>query len=342
MNWTAPAFVSRLYAMNSSESAHITVVRPGWLTTVQDLGRYGYQQYGVPVSGAMDRRSFIIANRLVGNRDQDAGLEITLKGPELLFATDSVIAVTGADLTPSVNGIGIPVWTSVRVERGSRLTFGPRRAGARSYVAIAGGIEVPVVLGSRSTHISSRTGGMAGRALAQGDVLIGGRPVPHTRATIGRGVPEKLRPVYSTLPTLRILPGPQHASFPEHALDLLTASPYRLSNQSDRMGYRLEGPKLAHRGLGQWISDGTAMGALQVPPDEQPILLMADRQTTGGYPKIAVVISADLHLAAQLLPGETVAFRTTTLPEAQALLKAQWNEIDEAIPPYRGPSSHTG
>ena len=321
--------------MNRCEPAHITAVKPGWLTTVQDLGRVGYQQYGVPVSGAMDRRDFIIANRLIGNLDHDAGLEITVKGPELLFEQASVIAVTGADLVPSVNGIGIPLWTSVPVERGSRLAFGARRAGARSYVAIAGGIDVPIVLGSRSTHTYSRTGGIKGRALAQGDVLMGGAPGPHAGATIGRALPERLRPDYSTFTILRILPGHQQSSFAEDALALLTGSPYRLSNQSDRMGYRLDGPKIAHAGAGEWISEGTAMGALQVPLDGQPILLMADRHTTGGYPKIAIVISADLHLGAQLMPGDTVEFRTTTLPEAQALMKAEWIEIDEAIPPYR-------
>lgn len=338
MSSNPPAFVSRLCAMNPSEPAHITVVKPGWFTTVQDLGRYGYQQYGVPVSGAMDRRSYTLANRLVGNRDHDAALEITLKGPELLFENESVIAVTGADLTPSVNGIGISLWSSVLVEAGSRLTFGARRAGARCYLAIAGGVDVPVVLRSRSTHIYSQTGGVKGRALAQGDVLVGRVPSPHTSTTIERCVPERLRPIYSTVTTLRIVPGPQLSSFSEHALEVLTTSPYHLTSQSDRMGYRLEGPKLAHAGAGQCISDGTAMGALQVPPDEQPILLMADRQTTGGYPKIAVVISADLHLAGQLMPGDTVAFRTTTLPEAQAAMKAQCKELDEGLPPYRTPS----
>ena len=342
MSSNRPAFVSPRCAMNRGEPAHITVVKPGWLTTVQDLGRYGYQQYGLPVSGAMDRRAFIIANRLVGNLDHDAGLEITLKGPELLFEQEAVMAVTGADLTPSVNGIDIPLWTSVLVESGSRLAFGARRAGARGYVAIAGGIDVPIVLGSRSTHTYSRTGGMKGRALAQGDVLIGGAPGPHPRETIGRVLPERLRPVYSTVTTLRILPGTQRMSFSAHALELLTSSPYRLSNQSDRMGYRLEGPKIAHAGVGQWISEGTAMGALQVPADGQPILLMADRHTTGGYPKIAVVISLDLHLAAQLMPGDTVEFRTITLLEAQTLLKTEWSEIDHAIPSYHGRAAKNG
>lgn len=335
MSSNRPAFVSPRCAMNRGEPAHITVVKPGWFTTVQDLGRYGYQEHGVTVSGAMDRRSFIIANRLVGNRDHDAGLELTLKGPELLFATDSLISITGADLTPAVNGIDIPLWTSVLVEAGSVLLFGPRRSGARGYLAIAGGIDVPIVLGSRSTHTPSRTGGMNGRALAQGDVLMGGAPVSDRRATVGRSAPETLRPVYSGAATLRILPGPQHGSFSDQTFHVLTTSPYRLAGRSDRMGYRLEGPKLAHTGSGQWISDGTAMGALQVPPDEQPILLMADRQTTGGYPKIAVVISADLHLAAQLLPGEMVAFRPATASEARVLMKTQWAEIDRLIPPCR-------
>lgn len=315
--------------------ARITVVKPGWFTTVQDGGRYGYQQYGMPVSGPMDRRSHVIANRLVGNRDQEAALEITLKGPELLFEAAAVVAVTGADLSPAINGVALPLWTSVLVKAGSRLAFGTKRSGARSYLAVAGGIDVPVVLGSRSTHVSSRTGGLKGRSLAAGDCLVGGTARPHQHATIERALPERLRPVYSTPATLRILPGPHLSSFAPQAGDRLTANPYRLSSRSDRMGFRLEGARLVQARAEARISDGTALGALQVPPDGQPILLMADRQTTGGYPIIAVVISADLHLAGQLLPGDTVSFTPTTLPEAQRVLKAQWEELDRAVPPCR-------
>ncbi|HET7438860.1 MAG TPA: biotin-dependent carboxyltransferase family protein [Nitrospira sp.] len=321
--------------MTRLDPAHIMVVKPGWFTTVQDMGRYGCQQYGVSVSGAMDRRSHVLANRLVGNRDDAAALELTVKGPELLFKNDTVMALTGADLTPFVDGRVMPLWTSVLVKGGGRLTFRTKRAGARCYLAIAGGIDVPMVFGSRSTHIASQIGGVKGRVLAQGDVLSGGTLSSHHREMIGRLVPEQLRPLYSTVATLRILRGPQHSSLSEQALEVLTTSPYRLTSQSDRMGYRLEGPKLTHAGMKQWISDGTAMGALQVPPDEQPILLMADRQTTGGYPKIAVVISVDLHLAGQLMPGDTINFRMTTPAEAQAVLKTEWNELDQAIPPYR-------
>lgn len=334
MNSTPPVFESRLSVMKTSEPVHIKVVKPGWLTTVQDLGRYGYQRYGMPVSGAMDRCSYIVANRLVGNHDHDAALEITLKGPELLFEHDSVIALTGADLAPSLDGIGIPLWTSVKVKAGSRISFGTRRVGARCYLAIAGGIDVPIILGSRSTHIASQTGGMKGRTLAQGDILVSGTPSLYQQTTIGRSLPEKLRPMYSTVTTLRILPIPQRDAFLERSLEVFTTNPYRLTSQSDRMGYRLEGPKFGHGRAEQYISDGTALGALQIPPDEQPILLMADRQTTGGYPKIAVVISADLHLAGQLLPGDTIQFTTTTFQLAQTALKTQRDALQQALPPF--------
>lgn len=321
------------------EPATITVVKPGWLTTVQDLGRPGYERYGMPVGGAMDRRSLTIANRLIGNRDHDAALEITLKGPDLLFEQDTVIALTGADLTPSVNGTPIPLWTSLLVRDGSRLSFGARRAGGRCYLAVAGGIDVPVILGSRATHLSSRTGGLKGRALIAGDRLTGDIPTGPRPAVIGRTCPQQLRPAYADLAKLRILPGPRHESFLPEALDLLTRTPYRLRSESDRIGYRLEGATIPLARAGEHLSEGTAMGALQVPPDGQPILLMADRQTTGGYPQCAVVISADLHLAGQLLPGDTIRFQTTTLAEAQAATKAQWHELQQVLPPLETTSS---
>ena len=321
--------------MKRLDAAHILVLQPGWFTTVQDTGRFGYQQYGVSASGAMDRRSYIVANRLVGNRDGEAALELTLKGPELLFENDSVIALTGADLTPLVDGKAVPVWTSMLVHAGGRLTFGARRAGGRSYLAIAGGIDVPMVMGSRSTHIASQIGGVKGRVLAAGDMLVCRTPSSRQHQMINRLLPEQLRPVYSPVTTIRILRGPQQSSFLDQALEVLTSNSYRLSSQSDRMGYRLEGPRLVHAGVKQWISDGTAMGALQVPPDERPILLMADRQPTGGYPKIGVVISADLHLVGQLMPGDTMNFWVTTHAEAQAAMTADWRELDRVLRPSR-------
>jgi antagonist of KipI len=325
--------------MSRTKQQHpqISVVKPGWFTTVQDLGRRGYQQYGVSVSGAMDPHAHILANRLVGNPDEEATLEITLKGPELYFHDDTVVAITGADLAPSATGINIPLWTSLLIRAGTTLKFGARRAGARSYLSIAGGFDVPIVLGSRATHVSSCTGGLQGRALQAGDLLTGGLLSRPAGALAGRTAPIALRPSYSNTVMLRILPGPHEHSFAYDALTALTAQPYRLSSRSNRMGYRLEGPALVPRKAGQDISEGTAGGALQVPPDGHPILLMADRQTTGGYPTLAVVISADLSVAGQLVPGDTISFRRATRSYAYRELRAQWSELDDMMPPYRPP-----
>ncbi len=315
------------------EPAQITVVKPGWLTTIQDLGRFGAQAYGVSVSGAMDRRSLVIGNRLVGNGDHEAALEITLQGPELQFAHNTVIALTGADLSPALNHQAVPLWTCLLVTAGSTLSCGTRRSGARCYLAVAGGLDVPIVFGSRATHVSSKTGGLNGRALIAGDVVACGKPLLHQFNLAGRSLPDPLRPAYSNPPALRIVAGPQEDAFRKDALSVITNNAYRLSSQSDRMGYRLQGPAVSLTQQTQHISDATATGALQVPHDGQPILLMADRQTTGGYPKIAVVIAADLHLAGQLLPGDSLRFITSTLEEAKAALDAQWNAIAQALPP---------
>lgn len=317
----------------SRKPAHIIVVKGGWLTTVQDLGRYGYQQYGVPVAGAMDSFSAMVANRLVGNPDQAAVLELTLKGSELQFEQDSVIAITGADLSPTINGGTVPLWQSILVPHGGRLRFGQQRTGTRAYLAIAGGIDVPLVLGSRSTHCASETGGLGGRPLQQGDILYGGKPGKFLSRLIGKRLPDRLLPRYGRSATLGIIPGPQQNFFSDTSLATLTWATYTVSPQSDRMGYRLTGPKVAPKRSMRFISDCTAMGALQVPPDGRPILLMADRQTTGGYPKIAVVISADLPLAAQLAPGDTVTFAPCSIARAQTALRKHRTQLDAALPP---------
>jgi len=320
------------------QPCRIIVVKGGWLTTVQDLGRYGYQQYGVPVAGAMDGFSAIVANRLVGNSDHAAVLELTLKGPELQFEQDSVIAITGADLSPTINGSSIPLWESIAIQRGSRLSFGTKRAGSRAYLAIAGGTDVPPVLYSRSTHCASETGGFQGRPLKPGDILSGGNSGQLVDRLIGTRLPDRLLPRYERSATLRIIPGPQQHFFVKNSLATLTEAVYTVSPQSDRMGYRLSGPKIVRKASAQFISDGTAMGALQVPFDGQPILLMADRQTTGGYPKIAVVISADLPLAAQLAPGDSITFTPCTITQAQTALQKQRAELDAVIPPQSSSS----
>jgi antagonist of KipI len=318
--------------MRTAKPTAIQVIQSGWCTTIQDTGRHGYQHYGVSPSGAMDRQSLVIANRLVGNHDEAAALEITIVGPELLFEADGVLAITGADLSPAIDGQSVPLWTTLAVRAGSRLTFGQRRRGARSYLAVAGSFDVPLMWGSRSTHVSSCTGGFHGRTLTGADRLQIGlveREQPRIGATLNPG----RRPIYADSPTLRVIAGPQWAD--AAALSVLTSTPYRVTSRSDRMGYRLEGHRIPADPTQHRISDGTAMGALQIPPDGCPILLMADRPTTGGYPKIATVISADLPHAAQLGPGDRVGFRITSLNEAEAALANQWRQLNEVLPPRK-------
>ena len=316
--------------MSTTEPTSIRVIKPGWCTTVQDLGRHGWQQYGVSVSGAMDRLALVIANRLVNNQDRAAALEITLNGPELLFEQQAVVAITGADLSPAIDGNSVPLWTTLAIRAGSRLTFGTRRNGARAYLSVAGGFDVPLLWDSRSTHLSSGTGGLNGRVLMADDLLpVGVAGADGKEPRIGATLPDDRRPVYVDQPTLRVIPGPQDVS--ADALSILTAAPYRLTSQCDRMGYRLEGQPLQYVATQPQISDGTAMGALQIPPDGSPILLMADRPTTGGYPKVATVISADLPLAAQLLPDDRVTFLPVTVAEAEAASVKQWRQISEGL-----------
>lgn len=319
--------------MMKLQPAEILVLKSGWLTTIQDLGRHGHQPYGVSVSGAMDSFSMIVANRLVGNPDQAAVLELTLKGPELQFKQDTVIAITGADLSPTLDGRNMPMWRSMLIPHGGQLRFGMPRAGARAYLAITGGIDIDPILGSRATHCASKTGGLHGRPLKQGDVLLGGKPALLITQPIGTELPVPLHPRYERAATLRIISGPQQMFFKKHSLTTLTQAPYTVSPQSNRMGYRLAGSKIAQKDTASFISDGTATGSLQVPSDGQPILLMADRQTTGGYPKIAVVISADLPLAAQLAPGDRIRFVLCTVAQAQRLLRMQHAQLDAALPP---------
>jgi antagonist of KipI len=317
--------------MSTDEPMTIRVIKPGWCTTVQDLGRHGYQHYGVSVSGAMDRLALVIANRLVKNDDTDAALEITLVGPELLFEQPAVIAVTGGDLSPAIDGDEMPLWTTVAIQAGSRLTFGRRRTGARSYLAVEGGIDIPLEWGSRSTHVATGIGGFNGRPLVADDALgVAFAFARNERPSIGTSLSDDVRPRYVDGPILRVIAGPQHLG--HDALSVLTSSAYRLSSKSDRMGYRLDGPRIPLGATRPRVSDGCATGALQIPPEGSPILLMADRPTAGGYPKVAVVVSADLPQAAQLQPGDSVTFRTITLPEAESALAKQWHRVNAVLP----------
>ena len=299
----------------------IRVIKPGLLTTVQDLGRWGHQSHGVPVSGPMDMYAHRLANALVGNPAACATLEITMIGPELEFDDERMVVVTGAEFAVTAGGSAVPPETVFHVPAGARIRFAERRRGARAYLGIQGGIAVPPVLGSRATHVTSRMGGVEGRALRGGDRLPLGDGPPH-RVRQGYAGQEARRHV-SGHARVRILPGPQRDYFTDEAFNTLLSAPYTIGANSDRMGFRLEGPLLTHAGEADIISDATPIGALQVPASGQPILLMADRQTTGGYPKIGTVITADLDLAGQLGPGDTISFVACLAADALAALIAR-------------------
>ena len=301
----------------------ITVLRPGLFTTIQDAGRWGYQHLGVPVSGPMDTASHRLANALLGNLPDAATLEATIIGPELRFEQDATIAITGADLQPMLEGTPLVMGSVVRCAAGSVLRFGNRRAGARAYVAVDGGIGVPPVLGSRATHVMSGLGGVAGRALRAGDRV----PLRDRQPSAG-GTARDRRIHEGGSVRLRVMAGPQSEYADPLALQGLQETRFIVSPQSDRMGYRLTGSALPTRkDSGEMISDATVMGAVQVPPSGQPILLMADRQTTGGYPQIAVVITADLPLAAQLVPGDSIQFELCSRADAIAALMEQEGSV---------------
>jgi antagonist of KipI len=297
----------------------ITVVRPGLFTTIQDAGRWGHQASGVPVSGPMDRLSHRVANALVGNEPTAALLEATLAGPEIRIETAAVIAVTGADLSARLDSEDIPLHRPITCRSGAVLRFGERRSGTRAYIAFGGGITVPPVLGSRTTHTYCGLGGVDGRAIAAGDRFpLGEQRTPSPWRVISR--PTR---TVSGGARVRIMPGPQLDHFPPEALDVLQRTRFTVTSQSDRMGYRLTGATIPRVEDREMISDATFTGALQVPPSGDPILLMSDRQTSGGYPQIATVISADLPVAGQLAPGDWIEFEICTRHQAMSALIAQ-------------------
>lgn len=305
--------------------ASVEVARPGWLTTIQDMGRWGLQRYGVAVSGPMDRFSHRLANLLAGNTVEAATLEVTLGGLELGFDDEAWFAATGADLSPTLNGEPVGMNHVMRARAGDRLRFGLRRRGARSYLAVAGGFATPMVLGSRSTHILSGLGGLNGRRLQAGDRLDIGRQNP----PVGQQ-PRSLDFIVPNGGTrLRVMPGPHQDRFDAGTVETLQASRYVLSDRSNRVGYRLEGGSLPWAaGTTELISAATVPGAVQVPSSGQPILLMADCAPTGGYPMIAVVISADVPLAGQLAPGDWLEFVPCTRDEAVAALQERERALE--------------
>lgn len=308
----------------------LEVLEGGMLTTVQDLGRYGYERYGVPVAGAMDQFALRAANVLVGNPPNAAALEITITGPVLRATDKCLIAVTGADLSLRVDGREIPAWMVTFVRKGWVIEFGGRRAGCRAYLAVAGAIGLTPVMGSHSTYLRGGFGGFDGRALRQGDLIPVGQVAFHLPSLAGQSFPAELIPDYSDAPEIHVVLGPQDDHFTDEGLATFLSGEYSVGPASDRMGYRLTGPEIAHKEATGIISDGVPLGAVQVPPDRRPIVMMADRQTAGGYPKIATVISADIPLLAQCLPGKSaVRFRAIGVEEAQLRYRRILRSLEE-------------
>lgn len=304
----------------------IEVIDGGFFTTVQDLGRFGYQRYGVPVSGAMDLFAVRAANLLTGTVEGAAALEITLQGPRLRFLVDTVIAVTGAEMEPSLDDAPIRMWHPSAVSAGAVLSFGRLRQGLRAYLAVAGGFDVPVVLGSRSTFTRTGLGGCGGRTIDRDDVLAAF--TPSERPVHGRTLPPGDIPQYVAPHAVRVIPGPQDDAFTAAGMATFLSTEYVISPDSDRIGCRLDGPRIEHQAGADIVSDGTPFGAIQVAGDGRPIILMADRGTTGGYAKVATVISADLFRIAQARPGDRVHFRSVSMAEAIVALREQEGALE--------------
>lgn len=305
----------------------IQVQAPGLFTTVQDLGREGFGPSGVSPSGAADPISLRLGNRLVGNDEGTAGLEMTLLGGTFHFPQGAVLALAGSDFSPPLDGTPVDMWTSFEAGPGQTLRLGPTRSGARCYLCVQGGIAVAPFLGSASTHILSGLGGLDGRPLRKGDVLnIGPAAAPFRKRTLAPRVLQLLSPRR----VLRVTPGPQSDSFPDSSRQLFYSSPYRVTEEANRMGLRLEGPPVLPLSAGEMITEGVALGAIQVPSGGMPIILFVEQQTTGGYPKIANVISADLPALGQLRPRDEVRFELVAWEAARALRREQENLLTSA------------
>ena len=310
----------------------LEIITPGILASIQDAGRQGFGEIGVAPSGAADGYACRLGNLLVGNLENAAAIEITLMGFQARFLTETVFAVTGADLQPSLNGRALPMWTALKAAPGDILELPSPVCGCRAYLAVGGGFHIPAVMGSRSTNIGAGFGGFDGRMLRAGDRLPGCRP-GHYLACAGRSIPDALKALPVSEWVLRVIPGPQHDQFPETSRRQFFEATYTVSGKSDRTGVRLEGPTIEKEAGApdSILSEGILCGAIQVPGDGKPIILL-NETVTGGYRKIAVVIAADLPLLGQLAPGDTVRFQETDLSSALDLLR----RVEAAVDWVRG------
>lgn len=303
----------------------LRIISPGGYTTIQDKGRFGFQHMGIPVSGVLDAFAFTLANFLAGNPDHTPVMEITVMGPSFEIRKEMDIALTGAQMGISVNGAPLDQWASIRVRPGDLVSIGQVRTGCRAYLAFGGGIRVPEIMGSFSTYAGGKIGGFKGRPLQKEDLLETGDASLLTRPRV---LPPSLVPVYSSEPVIRAIPGPQ-ADYFDTGLNTLFQSEYTVTVKADRMGYRLQGePIPIKKGMPKSIvSEPSMPGGIQIPADEQPIILLVE-QTVGGYAKIATVISSDLPLVAQTTPGDTLRFESVDLTTAHGLIREKQNQVN--------------
>jgi biotin-dependent carboxylase-like uncharacterized protein len=306
----------------------LKIVEGGPQTTVQDLGRRGHLRYGIPDSGPMDRWAFVLANRLAGNDDGAAALECTIGGPRMEMSRAGAVAATGAEMPFTINGQEAPRWTTVPVREGDVVRLGVARAGARGYLAFSGGIDVPQALGSRSTYLRGRLGGHQGRALRAGDLLPLGAA---TAAVSPRRVRKDAIPEYASETAVRVILGPQADRFTDEGIATFLGSAYELLPHSDRVGARLKGPRIAHVRGHDIVSDGIPLGGIQVVGDGQPIVLLVDRGSTGGYTKIATICSFDISRIAQVKPGGRVHFEAISVDDAHRVSRERAAALDGTL-----------
>ena len=322
----------------------LKIISSGLLSTVQDLGRYGYQKEGVNVSGAMDAFALRVGNLLVGNAEDAAGIEATFLGPRIRFETDQLIAITGGNLSPAINGEAVKMWRPILVTQGSQLDFGAPALGCRAYLAVSGSFDIARVLGSLSTYLRGEFGGLKGRALKAGDCIPCPGPTARGQALVqhlargaqpaawlqARWTPApQLFPHLEETQTIRAIKGPEYALFEEKSHQDFWQQEFIVTSDSDRMGYRLHGPALSLTRDKEMVSSAVTFGTIQVPADGHPIALLADHQTTGGYPRLAQVITADFSKLAQVPLGKKIRFQEVSLEEAQYLYIRQEQDIDQ-------------
>jgi len=298
----------------------IKIIKAGMLTTIQDLGRYGLQRYGMAVSGAMDSYALLLGNRILGNADNEAAIECTVLGPSIYFEQTQLIVVTGADLSPKVDGQPLPMWKPVLIEAGSLVSFGRPNSGCRSYICFGGGLDIPKVMGSRSTYSKGQIGGWQGRPLKEQDRIAFNHPYDGGEGSFSWSMDPRLYPDLSA-EVIRVMDGPQRDEFESDSLQSFFADVFTVSKNSDRMGYRLQASPLQLKEKKELLSTAVTFGSIQVPPDGNAIILMADHPTTGGYPVIGQVATVDLPLLAQKGPEDNIRFERIELDEAQNLLK---------------------